>query len=384
LLNSFDRTTANVEKLAAVWNRASGFIPRDVARGSHPEYDNLSRAWLDLLPGLPPIDGWTITEGLPDIDALGQGFIDYREIGEPPFALYEEGERPGKLLDEYRYRLARARRRAVRDRLDALTMTIDTSLGTILCEIDPDSPAKIDHPDVVVVSTALAEIDRLFGDSAQRLGRWGNFRRHLRFSEGHDWRDIATLDWPSIKTDIDAITLAESDPLPVPAIDLGEAASGELAGVATLALPWERLDDDGFERLLFDLLRSYTEHENVQWLMRTRAPDRGRDLSMERALKDGTGGVRRERVIVQAKHWRARSVGVKEIATTVAQCEQWQPPAVRGLIIATSGRFSADAVDWTEKHNERAALPLIELWPESKLETLLAERPHLAAAHGLR
>lgn len=384
LLNSFDRTAANVEKLAAVWDRASGFVPRDVARGSHPEYDNLSRAWSDLLPGLPPIDGWTITEGLPDIDAMGQGFIDYIEIGEPPFALYEEGERPGKLLDEYRYRLARARRRAVRDRLDALTMTIDASLAMILHDFDLDSPEKIDHPGVLVVSTAFGEIDRLVGDSAQRLGRWGDLRRHLRFNEGHDWRDIANLDWPSVRTDIDAITLAESDPLPVPAIDLGEAASGELVGVATLALPWEILDDDGFERLLFDLLRSYSKHENVQWLMRTRAPDRGRDLSMERTLNDGTGGVRRERVIVQAKHWRSRSVGVKEIATTVAQCEHWQPPPVRGLIIATSGRFSADAVDWTEKHNERAALPLIELWSESKLETLLAERPHLAAARGLR
>ncbi|HMH58460.1 MAG TPA: hypothetical protein VK537_04700 [Galbitalea sp.] len=54
---------------------------------------------------------------------------------------------------------------------------------------------------------------------------------------------------------------------------------------------------------------------------------------------------------------------------------------MRGLIVATSGRFSADAVDWAEKHNDRADLPLIELWPEGKLETLLAERPHVAAAH---
>jgi hypothetical protein len=384
LLNAFDRTAANVEKLAAVWDRASGFIPRDVARGSNPEYENLSRAWSDLLPGLPPIDGWTITEGLPDIDAMGQGFIDYREIGEPPFALYEEGERPGRLLDEYRYRLARARRRAVRDRLDTLTRTIDACLATVLQEVNVESHENVDHPCVVDVSAAFQEIDRLVGDSAERRGRWGDFRRHLRFNEGVDWRDIANLDWPSVRADIDAITLAESDPLPVPAIDLGEAASGELVGVATLSLPWEVLDDDGFERLLFDLLRSYSEHENVQWLMQTRAPDRGRDLSMERVLKDGTGGVRRERVIVQAKHWRSRSVSGPEIAATVSQCAHWQPPVVRGLIIATSGRFSADAVDWTEKHNESGVLPLVDLWPESKLESLLAERPHLAAAHGLR
>jgi hypothetical protein len=319
-----------------------------------------------------------------DIDAMGQSFIEYHEIGEPPFALYEEGERPGKLLDEYRYRLARARRRAVRDRLEALKLVVDAALLRILRDINTDASGGVDHPDVVVVSEACGEIDRLVGSSAQRRGRWDDFRRHLHFNEVHDWGDIANLAWPSVLRDVDAITLAESDPLPIPSIDLGEAASGELAGSATLALPWENLDDDGFERLMFDLLRSYAEHENVQWLMQTRAPDRGRDLSIDRVLSDATGGVRRERVIVQAKHWRSRSVGVKEIAATVAQCEQWQPPSVRGLIVVTSGRFSVDAVDWPEKHNERGVLPLIELWPNSKLETLLAGRPHLAAAHRLR
>lgn len=384
LLNAFDRTSANVEKLAAVWDRASGFIPQGPARGTTTEYENLSRAWSDLLPGLPPIDGWTITEGLPDIDAMGQNFIDYAEIGESPFSLYEEGERPGTLLDEYRYRLARARRRAIRDRLNTLTNTIETCLATILHDVDGESREKVDHPNIAEVSGAFQEIDRLVGDSAERRGRWTDFRRHLHFNEGVDWRDIANLDWPSVRDDIEAITLAESDPLPVPEIDLGEAASGELVGVATLSLPWEVLDDNGFERLLYDLLRSYKEHENVQWLMQTRAPDRGRDLSMERVLSDGTGGIRRERVIVQAKHWRSRSVSGTDIAATVYQCEQWEPPAIRGLIVATSGRFSADAVGWAEKHNEKGVLPLVELWPESKLESLLAERPYLAAAHGLR
>ncbi|MFE5721318.1 hypothetical protein [Streptomyces erythrochromogenes] len=30
------------------------------------------------------------------------------------------------------------------------------------------------------------------------------------------------------------------------------------------------------------------------------------------------------------------------------------------------------------------ALPYIDLWAGSQLETLLAQRPHIAAAHGLR
>jgi len=43
-----------------------------------------------------------------------------------------------------------------------------------------------------------------------------------------------------------------------------------------------------------------------------------------------------------------------------------------------------DAVAWAEQHNNGGAAPFIELWPESKLETLLAQKPYLAAAHGLR
>jgi hypothetical protein len=68
----------------------------------------------------------------------------------------------------------------------------------------------------------------------------------------------------------------------------------------------------------------------------------------------------------------------------VATVKLWQPPVVRGLIIATSGRFTADAVAWTEQHNNSGDAPLIDLWPVAKLETLLAQKPHLAAAHGLR
>ena len=37
---------------------------------SNPEYMDLRRAWKDLLVGLPPIDGRTITEELPDADDI--------------------------------------------------------------------------------------------------------------------------------------------------------------------------------------------------------------------------------------------------------------------------------------------------------------------------
>jgi Restriction endonuclease len=384
LLGAMDRTAANLAKLDDLWRRAASFIPNGPAAGSAPEYDDLCRAWNDLLAGLPPIDGWTMSSQLPDIDALGRAFIDYADIGEHPFALYEEADQPGKDLAEYRYRFNRARRRAARERLQQLVATIDIALPALLVDVPRDSRECLDGQQVDDVTSAIGEIERLMGDTAERKGRWGDLHRHLYFGQGHDWHDIREFDWPSVRSDVEAGALSDTDPLPVPDIDLGHAATGHLTGVATLALPWDRLNDDGFERLLYDLLRGFPEHENVQWLMQTRAPDRGRDLSLDRSLRDGTGGVRTERVIVQAKHWLKRSVGPAEVAATLAAIKLWEPPVVRGLVIATSGRFSADAVDWAERHNSSGAAPLIELWPESKLETLLAQKPYLAAAHGLR
>jgi hypothetical protein len=54
------------------------------------------------------------------------------------------------------------------------------------------------------------------------------------------------------------------------------------------------------------------------------------------------------------------------------------------LLVVTSGRFSTDAVAYAEQHNDTGDAPFIDLWPESKLETLLSQRPGIAAAHGLR
>lgn len=170
----------------------------------------------------------------------------------------------------------------------------------------------------------------------------------------------------------------------MPAVDLGEVAARHPSGAVTTALDWADLTDDGFERLLHDLLRSFPEHQNVQWLTRTRAADRGRDLSLERVLRNATGSVRTERLIVQAKHWLTHSVGPDEIAATVARVRLWEPPLIRALIVATSGRFTTDAIEWAERHDESDTAVLIELWPESRLETLLAQQPYIAAAHGLR
>lgn len=384
LLQVMDRAAANLAKLQAIWDRAEPMIPSSPQRGTNSEYEDLRRAWTSLLAGLPPIDGFTITEELPDIDAAGQAFIDYLEIGEPAFALMNALEQPGHQLDEYRFKLAQARRRAIHDRLDDLMSTINAALGQITDSIAWDSSDRVDDPRTKVVEESISEIERLLGDTTDRKGRWGDLHRHLRFSEGHDWHDIAEMDWPSVRADVEAASLSESDPLSVPTVDLGVAASAKPAGGASIGLHWPVLNDDGFERLLFDLLRGFPSYQNVEWLMKTRAPDRGRDLSAERVIRDDGGTTRTDRVIVQAKHWTSKSVAPSDITNTLAALPLWEPPVVRTLVIATSGRFTTDAVGIVEKHNADGKLPFIELWADSRLETQLSQRPDLIASYGLR
>ncbi|MDO4718510.1 MAG: restriction endonuclease [Propionibacteriaceae bacterium] len=384
LLQIMDRTAANLAKLEAVWQRAEPMIPSGPARGSSREYEDLRRTWNALLPGLPAIDGWSIDKPLPDIDAAGQAFIDYFDIGEPAFDLMNALEEPGDQLAEYRFRLGQARRRAIRDRLTTLARTITDTLPKIIEGVPRDSSKTLDDERITAVKAALAEIEGLLGDTIERSGRWGDMHRHMHFSQGHDWHDIAEMDWPSIRVDLEAASLSEADPFPVPDIDLGKAASAGPAGGISTAILWPTLDADAFERLLFELFRGFPSYQNVDWLMKTRAPDRSRDLSAERVIRDDGGTIRIERVVIQAKHWTSRSVAATDIHNAMAALPIWEPPVIRGLIVATSGRFTSDAVAVAEKHNADGKMPYIELWPDSRLETLLSERPDLIATYALR
>lgn len=393
LLTTFDKVAVNLDKLDRVWERAKPFMPDSPQFGSAPEYQTLSRAWDDLLPGLPPIDGWRITEGLPDVDSLGQMFLDYAEIGVFPKGALAIASLPEEDLSKYRHFLDRARRRAIASRLTILTERITELIREVvsglptreawLAELS-SKRVRSDTPATSEISDSLEEIERLLGQTVERRGRWGDLRRHLRFGESGDWLDISESDWPSVQWDIEAAKAGDTDPIPVPDIDLGAAGAADLTGGVTTALNWSVLQPDNFERLLFDLLRDLDGYQNVEWLMKTNAPDRGRDISLQRVVPDAAGTIRTDRVIVQAKHYTSKSVGPADVHGALASLELWEPPVIRSLIIATSSRFSSDAVSLAEKHNDLGKRPHIDLWPDSRLEMLLAQRPKLAITYGLR
>jgi hypothetical protein len=72
-----------------------------------------------------------------------------------------------------------------------------------------------------------------------------------------------------------------------------------------------------------------------------------------------------------------------EASAAVTKTELWPDSRFDVLIIATSGRFTTDAVAWIEEYDRTHRLS-VEMWPDIQLETLLATRPHLVEGFGLR
>jgi hypothetical protein len=167
------------------------------------------------------------------------------------------------------------------------------------------------------------------------------------------------------------------DPMAYSPIDLPVRRVG-------LELAWGNIDSATFERLIFQLVVETEGYENVDWLMHTNAPDHGRDVSAVRMRRDPLSGHSSQRVAIQCKHWLKTSLRDVDVSSAVVSIGHWRDLPFDVLVIATSGRFTTDAVAWIERHNSRGERPSIELWNDARLEALLSERPHLIRAYELR
>jgi hypothetical protein len=389
-LEQFDIVEANVRRLEKVWEEISQLIPGGVAFTDEagPEgqrYRELLRAYQAIIKALPPIGDCTIETVPWGLNAIGQARLDAIEIDEFEAKLSVETgiTAPGREIEEYRAALTQARRELVRDHLVRLMAVVEPLLQALVPDYQPDRHPIKDERWERLVDT-LRQIERLTGSIVPGRARWRDMRRHMSIGQGVDLHDIARVDWPSVRKEIEANLYSELEPLPVVRDNLADLVRAKPSGPVTTKLDWGAVAAEEFERLLFNIVANAGDYTNPQWLMHTNAPDRGRDISVERVSTDSLSGARSQRVIIQAKHWLSKSVRLADVAAAVAQVVLWEPPRVHVLVIATSGRFTADAVAWIEQHNEAGKQPLIDMWAESHLELLLAQRPHLVAEFKLR
>lgn len=387
-IEQFEAAEANLIKLERLWDELSGAIPTGVSFGSNPEYEDRARSYGLLLIALPKIDGWRPAAEPSDLDGVAQSRFDAMEIAEPSAELSVERwiEEPGRELREYRFRLNNKRRALIRDPLVGLVDQIDADLRAIreVAGNEPEANHQLDKAVWSDMREHLKQIEVLLGSSVKKPERWSDMMRHMHFGYVGDLHDIESLDWPQVKAGLRKGLYGANEAVPVGVEDLGSLVASRPVGPVTTALAWANLDDQSFERLIFSLISDTPGYENPEWLMQTRAPDRGRDLSATRVVQDELSGTSRSRVVIQCKHWLSRSVNLQEVAGAKDQMALWSNPRVDVLTIATSGRFTADAVAWIESHNASGASIKIEMWPESHLERVLAGRPAVIAEFGLR
>ena len=387
-LRQFEATEANIAKLKRIFQEMGKLVPSGISFGSDSQYDDLTRSYMEILSALPTIDGLK-PDALPiDLNQLAQWRMDAQELGEPSemVAADEAVELPLRQLEAYEHKLRSKRRPLIRK---ALTLHMNQAQRAI------DEAQQLDKAHLPVNSiieadawdgfkNAMRSIDILLGSSLVRPPRWNDLHRHLGFGMLQDLRDIIRLDWPEVSKGLEAQLYADDEPIPVSVADLGTLAAEAPEGTVIVRLKWDNLSDDDFERLIFTLLTTTDGYENPEWLTRTNAADRGRDLSVYRTAKDLLAGSARRRVIVQCKHWLTKSISLPDVSSVRDQMALWTSPKVDILVIASTGRFTTDAVEVVEQHNQGDRSLKIELWAESHLEAILAKRPDLVAQFRLR
>lgn len=386
-LEKFEATEANLTKLEKLWTEIEALIPRGIMFGTNPAYEDRCRSFGLVLAVLPKIDGWKPTAEPDDLDSIAQNRADAYELGEPGAHSVVEAsiDAPARELREYRFRLNNTRRALIREALVSLIDAVDADLRVLRQKAEAFKPQHQLEADLWSdLKMHVRQIEVLLGSSVQKPARWSDMHRHMHFRYVGDLDDIEKMDWPQIREALRSGLYGVSEPIPVGIDDLTDLVTAKPKGTIATELSWSKLDDDGFERLIFSLISNTPGYENAEWLMQTRAPDRGRDLSVWRVMKDELAGTSRQRVILQCKHWLSRSVTLRDAAGTKEQMALWPHPKVDILVIVTSGRFTADAVTWIEQHNASGAAPRIEMWPESHLERLLAARPAFIAEFSLR
>lgn len=253
-----------------------------------------------------------------DLNEIAQARFDAQEIGEIESLITVENQivAPSRALREYRHRFDKKRRSLVREPLTELIDSVDSHLRQLspLLQRKHISSEPVESAAFDQLKHDIAQIGMLLGNSITKSPRWPDLHRHLAFGQLGDLHDIIKHDWPAFKAGLRMVMYAENDAIPIEVEDLNVLVNAKPRGPVATRLNWDALSDDDFERMLFTLISSAPGYENPEWLMKTNAPDRGRDLSVVRIYSDALGGTIRHRIIIQCKHWLSKSIGVAEVA----------------------------------------------------------------------
>jgi hypothetical protein len=385
VLRDLEFAEANLMQLERLCDDAIQFARPDLSFEPNFEYEERRNTIEDFLKELPPIDGWKPTLLFQPHEHITQLRLEGLESGEPSveIAIQQMLETPLLELHEYRVRFNRKRRTLMNKTLHALVNLVDGEISIAAARKSRhQNRNQTTNPYSDALREYLIKIDVLLGSSVARPPNWDTLCQLTEFGRHESIQDVTNVLWPSVRLHLIA-SFGEKVALPLNVNDLTQ-----LEPSSTLAIPirlnWSTLTDESFERLIFAIFSNEPGYENLEWLTHTRASDRGRDLSVMYAFEDSLLGSRRSRVVIQCKHWQRKSVSLNEVVILREKMKSWRNPRVDILIIATSGRFTSEAVEAIERDNAGEGGLQIIMWPASRLEHLLAARPALIAEFKLR
>ena len=387
-LRKIEATEANFAKLKKIWKELSDLLPLGSVLQYKQEqaqrYDMLSRYFERIRTVMPKIDGFEIRNSIIPFHDVFQNALNIHQYGEieDSITFEKEAREQGTHLSEYYFRLIQKRQELARLVIFDIAQSIEEDIK-ILKSVEPSVRDKINHPAWDAMMEKMRSIETIIGNAAKKPTGWNEMMRHMSYREVSDLQNIESFDWPSIKAGLEEALRREYDPIPVEVTDLNILVSRKPTGNVIVELKWNKLTPSDFERLIYNTIATTDGYENPQWLTHTNAPDRGRDLSVYRVYKDPLSGVQRQRIIIACKHYTSKSVSVDDIGILRTQVELWEPPKVDTLVIATSSRFTTDAIQLIENQNQKQGLR-IEMWPCTALEHILSERPDLIGEFNLR
>lgn len=390
-MKQFEITEANLKKLEELWDILQEIIVSlsktlDFSQKEASLYENVSLYFKGLIQGTPRIEGYKIDYLVKPYSLILRNYIDISNTNDivHKFDFDEEIFLQGQQLNEYKFRLRRKRQELARQKIFEICVEIEKDLD-VLQTLNPSNEyGRIEHPIWNDLQQKMDSMQSIIGNSVQLPPRWRDMVRHIGYGQVQDANDIINADWPSIRDGLEEALRRKYDPIPISTEDIGVLVNQKPEGNVVTELKWNNLSPSAFERLIFNLVSSAESYDNPQWLTHTNAPDKGRDLSVYRVIKDALAETIRQRIIIACKHYTSKSVNITEVETLRAQSELWCDPRVDILVIATSGRFTTDAIEKIEKNNGNGKTPRIEMWSDSTLERLLAQKPELIAEFDLR
>ncbi len=390
-IRQLENVEANLVKMEHLWDEMASRVSSAFNKRANDEdrdaYEDKARFFLEIASNMPAINGYKMPIDFMEYSDVFIESVEASECGELDALIHTQEKvfSQGGHLKEYRFKLENKRKELIRSRVLELLNTIEKLLGDLnLLHKRRHQNTKINDDRWTKMESIASEIDVLLGSTITRPDEWSNLYRHLHFGQKKDLDDITNTDFPGIKNFLEKALYGEYDPLPVSCKDLSEITAGRPFGEVSAKINWRVLTAESFERLIYELVRGAPGYENVQWLMHTNAPDSGRDISADKICRDDLTGLLKQRIIIQCKKSQGKGINDGDVASLCTQIEQWEPPRIDVLIIATTGRFSKDAVKYIEKANQSDRALRIEMWPDSHLESLVAKRPDLIAKFGLR